>query len=394
MTRKLIHCDTIADYRGILASPGAVLLDGHNVVAAGSPEEIGATDLQPTRVRGMVIPPFANVHSHLDLSGVGIQPPEDSFVSWVEHTITPIRKMSSKEEVHAATDRGIEFALAGGTAMVGDIASTVAVAKQVHASVLRGVSFVEVFGLGSRETAAMDAIDSIPSPFGVSPHAPYSCGLDVFRKAFGTGKPVATHLAELPEEFEATMQGEGPLVAFSKKVGAWNDKVKKWNSHPIDALVTNLEHRKLITAHVNYIEDHHLEQLAKTNITVAFCPRASAYFGHTNHRYEEMHARGVSVALGTDSLICLDTPERISVVDEMRFLYKQGCRDASLLLRMATVNGAEALDEDPTLLTLEEGCVAGLLLLGSEGEATFDQAMQSTAPPTWILPLLSKKQVF
>jgi len=394
MTRKLIHCDTIVDFRGILASPAAILLEGHDVIAVGSPEEIGSTDVHPERVHGLVIPPFANVHSHLDLSGVGIRPPEDSFASWIEHTVTPIRKGTSEKEVRVATERGIELAVAGGTAMVGDIASTVAVAQQVHDSVLGGISFVEVFGLGSRESIAIDAIDTIPSTFGISPHAPYSCGLEVFRKAFKSRKPIATHLAELPEEIEATMQGKGPLVALAKKVGAWNDQVKKWNNHPIDEIVANLEQRKLIAAHLNYIGDHHLEQLANTNLTVGYCPRASAYFGHTNHQYQEMVASGVSVALGTDSLICLDTPDRISVLDEMRFLYGQGCTNASTLLRMATVQGAEALDEDPTLVTLEKGRVAGLLHVGSESETTFDQLMQSTDAPTWILPLLSKKQVY
>jgi 5-methylthioadenosine/S-adenosylhomocysteine deaminase len=389
MTRKLLHCDTIADFRGIVASPGAILLDGHEVIAVGSPEEIGVTDEHPQRVHGLVIPPFANVHSHLDLSGAGNQPAETSFVSWIENTIAPIRKDSTEEEVRVATERGIELALAGGTAMVGDIASTVAVAKQVHESVLGGVSFIEIFGLGSRETLAIEAIDAIPSDFGISPHAPYSCGLDVFRKAFESGKPIATHLAEMPEEFEATMQGEGPLVAFAKKIGAWNDQVKKWDKHPVDAIVANLEQHTLIAAHLNYIEDRHLEQLAKTNMTVAYCPRASAYFGHANHRYEEMRLSGISVALGTDSLICLDTPDRISVLDEMRFLYQQGCTDVSVLVSMATVRGAEALGEDPTLLTFETGRIAGLLLVGSENESTFDQVMQSNDMPTWILPLIS-----
>jgi cytosine/adenosine deaminase-related metal-dependent hydrolase len=394
MTRKLIYCDAIADFRGIIASPGALLLDGHLIVAAGTPSEIGVTELPHERVHGFVIPPFANVHSHLDLSGVGNCLPEESFVSWFENTISPIRKKSSQEEIHAATAKGIELAIAGGTAMVGDIANTVSVAKQVRESVLRGVSFVEVFGVGNYEQLAIAAIDAIPTEFGISPHAPYSCGLEVFQKVFQSGRPAATHLAEMPEEFDAVMRREGPLVALSKKIGAWNEEVKHWDNHPIDSIVEQLEQRKLIAAHLNYIEDRHLEQLANSNLTVAYCPRASAYFGHENHRYQEMLAHGVSVALGTDSLICLDTPDRISVLDEMRFLYQQGGTDFSALMNMATVQGAKALGEDPSLLTLEKGRVAGLLLLGSEAKTTSDQIMQSSDPPAWILPLLSKKQVF
>ena len=50
--------------------------------------------------------------------------------------------------------------------------------------------------------------------------------------------------------------------------------------------------------------------LAASNITVAYCPRASHYFGHTNHRWKEMLDAGINVALGTDSLLCLDTPDQ------------------------------------------------------------------------------------
>ncbi len=73
----------------------------------------------------------------------------------------------------------------------------------------------------------------------------------------------------------------------------------------------------------------------------------------------------------------------------MRFLFQQGFTDPSVLLNMATVNGAAALGVNPSLLTLERGSVAGLLLMVSQAESTFEQVMQSNDKPTWLLPLLS-----
>ncbi|MDP6542069.1 MAG: amidohydrolase family protein [Phycisphaerales bacterium] len=387
MTRNLIHSDAIADFRGIIASPGAILLEENEILAAGSPQEIGVTDEVPSRVQGIVLPPLANAHSHLDLSGIGTQPFSGSFVSWLENTITPIRKLSCEEDVQGATKLGIELAIAGGTAMVGDIASSIKVADQVSESPLLGVSFIEVFGLGNRQDRTMKMIQSLPNRVGISPHAPYSCGLDVFRAAFNSGKPIATHLAEIPEEFEFAMHGVGPLVEFAKKVGVWDDSVEKWTEHPLDKIIDMLEGQKLLAAHLNYIEERHLEKLADSSITVAYCPRASAYFGHSNHRFQQMLDSGVSVALGTDSLLCLDTPDRISVLDDMRLLYKQGCTDHSTILSMATTSGAKALGEDPSLLTLEIGEVAGLIAIETTSENPMSEAMNSSKAPIWILPM-------
>src|SRR5262249_40405475 len=75
--------------------------------------------------------------------------------------------------------------------------------------------------------------------------------------------------------------------------------------------------------------------------TVVYCPRTHAAFGHPPHRFREWIARGVRVALGTDSLA--SNPD-LSMLDEMRFLHTD-CPDVAgdVLLRLETVNGAEAL---------------------------------------------------
>jgi hypothetical protein len=102
---------------------------------------------------------------------------------------------------------------------------------------------------------------------------------------------------------------------------------------------------------VNYAGSAQLDVLARADVTVAYCPRASAYFGHDGHLYQEMIRRGVRVALGTDSIVCLDTPNRISTLDEMRLLSRRDGTDADLLLRMATMNGAAGLGFDAHLVS-------------------------------------------
>jgi cytosine/adenosine deaminase-related metal-dependent hydrolase len=106
-----------------------------------------------------------------------------------------------------------------------------------------------------------------------------------------------------------------------------------------------------LVAHVNDCDDAAIRTLARTGTSVAYCPRASAYFGAERHfgphRYRDMLGAGINVALGTDSIVNL--PESavgaagMSILDEMRFLYRRDGTDPRVLLGMGTVNGARAL---------------------------------------------------
>ncbi len=384
MTRNLIHADAIADHAGVLAAPGAVLLEEDQIIAVGSVQELGGVDdAQLTQIHGVVVPSLVNAHTHLDLSGVGIIPPKNSFVQWVEEEVLPIRQESDGESIRTAVQRGVDLTLAGGTSIVGDIAGSMCAAEEVSASSLQGTVFVEVFGQGTRENAAVEFIQQIPTSMGVQPHAPYSCSKTIYDTAFSSGLPVATHLSETREELTCTQENAGDLVDLAKRLGAWDESVESWGAHPIDAMLQLARHAPLLAAHVHYIEDRHLSMLANSNFTVVYCPRASAYFGHDGHRWKEMLNVGINVALGTDSLLCLDTSDRMSVIDEMRFLYTTQHADPQQLFAMATVNGAVGLGIDPALVTMSAGTTAGLLAFEVHGSDPLAKILESTEMPSW-----------
>jgi cytosine/adenosine deaminase-related metal-dependent hydrolase len=265
------------------------------------------------------------------------------------------------------------------------------------------VGFVEIFGVGGgcqggldRIAAVAAACEAFISPRtrpGLQPHAPYSCAPAVYRAAAATGLPLATHLAETPEEIAFTRSGTGPLVDMLRRIGVWNGSITAPGLHPVDLILSILEARPILAAHLNYLDDGHVDRLAASSISVAYCPRASAYFGHPHeghraHRYREMLARGVNVALGTDSMICLDTPGRISVLDDMRFLHRRDATDARTLLRMATLNGARALGWDESLFTFAPGPVAGVLVVDVGEVSRADPlatVLHSDSAPRWLL---------
>ena len=145
--------------------------------------------------------------------------------------------------------------------------------------------------------------------------------------------------------------------------------------------------RQMGAAHVNYADPAHLAVLQGARVSVAYCPRASVYFGHVEHPYRVMLEAGVNVALGTDGLPCLDTPDRISVLDEMRLLARRGGVTSRALLAMGTVNGAVALGFDPARVTLAPGVeTAGVLAVPIDAGSgdPLDRALHGTSAPEWL----------
>jgi cytosine/adenosine deaminase-related metal-dependent hydrolase len=227
---------------------------------------------------------------------------------------------------------------------------------------------------------------------GVSPHAPYSCGAAVFEAAADLGLPATTHLAETLAEVEVCQSGTGPLrEMLEHDIGAWNASIEVPGVHPVDALLGPLGRGRFLCVHVNWIEPRHVQMLAASGVRVVYCPRASAAFGHAppqllEHPWRSLHEAGVNVCLGTDSLLCLDTPDRLSVLDDMRLLYRRDGVDARLLLAMATVHGAKALDLEPGLAMLGPDA-AGVIACPAQGttaEAMLADVLRRDEAPVWV----------
>ncbi len=382
MPRFLLYSDAIADYRGVIASPGAILFDDNCIEAVGSPQEIGHVEGAPiTQFNGLMTPSFVNVHTHLDLSGVGPKPARASFGDWVAEVVSPIRQ--DVAGVSSAVTRGLELVHAGGSAIVGDIAGS-----NASSACTQGVKHVTTFhecieSYNSKEQMKR-VFDALPSTYAISPHAPYTCSIGTYKAAFESGRRIATHLCETREELEYAESRTGEIATLEKRLGVWDEAKKSWGGHPLEKVLQLADGVPFIGVHLNYIEDGHLPMMASANMTVAYCPRASTYFGHTNHRWKEMIEAGVNVALGTDSLLCLDTPARISVLDEMRLLYKRDGGNADVLFKMATVNGALALGVEQSLVTLTKGETAGLLGFG--GIDSLSALLESNSAPKWVIP--------
>lgn len=370
----------------------------------------------------LLMPALVNAHTHLDLTHIGPHPhnPDDGFVHWVD--IIRSRRAQSDEEIASCVRVGIEKSLAGGVMAVGDIAGapsgrlTEAPVRTLAASPMLGVSFLEFFGIGTTAAVTIRRIEAFLADhlpriltetagsgvrFGLQPHAPNTIDLGVYRwitqAALAHDLPLSTHLAETIEEREFIASASGPQRELLERLGVWDDSILSHigkGRHPIAHLGEVLTMKPFLVAHVNDADDAGIRTLAETGTSVAYCPRASAYFRAASrfgpHRYRDMLHAGVNVCLGTDSIVNLDTPDRISTLDDTRLLFAQGDRDPQRLLAMATINGARALGLEPNTFTLQPGTSpAGIISIdlghASEEIDAWASAMESDKAPSWLI---------
>ncbi|MCP4835338.1 MAG: amidohydrolase family protein [Phycisphaera sp.] len=406
-------------------TPAAVVVENGRILAVDTPETIGAHGL-PVEDLGqrIVLPALVNAHAHLDLTTVGPVPLDGGgFDGWLAEIRT--RRPDTAGATDEAVTKGVKASLDGGVVAVGDIAGAFGIdaARSLARSALAGVSFIELFGIGARLPAGLEALgriqrvleaESLDRPgfrIGLSPHAPYSCGPDLYDAIAASGRPVTTHLAETPEEATLLRTGRGPLLDLLRSIGAYGPQEHpgdqgttrfELGSHPIEMLGGCRPSRPWLLAHVNYLTeldepasclDARLEILRALNATVVFCPRAARFLGHprpgrASHPWRRLLDAGVPVALGTDGLPCLDTPDRITPLDDVRLLLGEGA-PLHATIEMATIHAARGLGLRAEAVTFDGGCAAGLLAIKGAPRQREEVAMTIAGGrdlPDWVIP--------
>lgn len=308
----------------------------------------GATDLGPVAW----IPGLVNAHTHLEFSALTTPfPTSGRFTDWIRQVIG--YRMANPDVTPHAVRTGLAESLSSGTTLIGDIATQGWTVDNYHVPGAAGIVFQELLGLGPARVQAQAELGltvlQTPSAdavtFGLSPHAPYSVHPDLLESAISTsqqtGAPVAMHLAETRAELELLAHDRGEFREFLESLGLWQPGLFG-GLRPLDYLRRLSACPRVLIIHGNYLDDEELDYLAsQPHMTLVYCPRTHAAFGHSDHPWQPLIARGGSVAIGTDSRA--SNPD-LSVFAELQALARRHPGISHLeLLRFGSVNGRQAL---------------------------------------------------
>ncbi|WP_185020165.1 MULTISPECIES: amidohydrolase family protein [unclassified Rathayibacter] len=349
---------------------GTVLIDGADIAW------VGPADAAPERPSGarvldgsgsVVLPGMVNTHTHAGLSTWRGLADDQDFPGWVA-AIAPHTSVLSVEDVRRGAAIAVDAMLDAGVTCACDC-TRYGAGEFSDAASSRGLRSLSGalanspelrpvgrpnWPLALEETdAAMAAHSGDPlARFYLGAHAPYSCTPDLVREidaeARQRGLPFVIHLAETQREAEELRNATGLSPA-------------RW----LDA--TGALRPGTLLAHGVWLDDDDLDLIAERGAAVAHCPTSNAKLASGIAPLLAMRDRGITVGLGTDSMLSnngqdvLHEARQASLLQRIRH-ERPWMPEAAALLRAATIDGARALSWDDRIGSLEIGKAADLIV--------------------------------
>src|SRR6185295_14890114 len=353
-----------------ILSPGAVAIDGTDIVEVGTPEAIAAryraTDTIEARGQ-IVLPGLINTHTHAPMVMYRGLADDLALMDWLQKYIFPAEaKTVSPELVRIGTRLAALEMIESGTTTFADMYYfEEEIAKASIEAGLRGVlgQTIIQFPVADAKTPA-DALARaerfirefkdngliVPA---VAPHALYTndrttlvASAELGRKY---GVPVILHFSETEDEVRtAREQYKTTPAAALESMGFWGPKT--------------------LAAHGVWVTDEDIAILKKHGVGIAHNPESNMKLASGAAPVTKYLAAGVNVGLGTDGAASNNDLDMFEAMRQASFLAKLSTKDptavsAKTALDLATIGGARALGMDQQIGSLEAGKHADLIVV-------------------------------
>lgn len=351
---------------------GAVAFADDRIVAVGPAAELGAGE---RFLDAAIVPGFVNAHTHVEYAvyggfGDGL----GDFAQWIALHVERKSRIGWDEYV-AIARAGAAACLASGVTTIGDSSYSGAAAVAASELGLRATVYLEVFGAepGPALGRMAESRDRVEHAFsdrvraGVSPHAPYTVSLDVYRACADLGVPVATHLSESASEVAYLLNGSGNWESYRALLV---DPPGTTGARMLAQ--AGLLGPNVVAAHCVAVDTEEIDLLVRHSAGVAHCPRSNAILGCGIAPLAELRAAGARVGVGTDSPASAPS---LDFFDELRSVVltaraRAGRPDvltAAEALELGTLGSARALGLEDEVGTLAPGKKADLAVVSLAG---------------------------
>ena len=355
-----------------------------------------------------LLPCFINPHTHLEFSDQEepLGEPRAAFVEWIRMVIA--ERTRKRRDPIGAIQRGLAESRRAGVVAIGETATLPPDDYSASDPLPTPVLFHEVIGFSSArikssQRALEDRLASggqVGRQQGISPHAPYTVHPDLLARlaalAAQQNLPLSMHIAESREELALLAHGTGPLRDLLEERSMWDAESIPRGSRPLAYLQQLAKAPRAIVVHGNYLEDEELAFLSQQagRMTLVYCPRTHAYFGHAPYPLERALDLGVEVAVGTDSRA--SNPDLDMLRELQQVLRRHPHVDPAQILRLGTWNAARALAVDRDWGSLEPGKRADFVTvaLDDRNAAAVAQILTAhrSACRNWIAGQLSSEE--
>ena len=342
-----------------------ILIENENIFKIG--KNIAGIEVDKMiNVNGNVIMPgLINCHCHVPMSifretvdGYGLQ-------DWLTKKIWPIEDNLTLEQIYDASIISFKEMIATGTTTVNDMyfmeEEIIKAAKEIGVRLQTTRSLMDLLGVEDgkkRINEIKDLLIKYPNDEFITINA----GL---HGLYTSSKPYAKECINFSKENNIPLH-----MHFCENAKEVSDIKESYNELPIDFIKENLKNTKSILAHCVKLTDEEIDEISKidADISIATCPVSNLKLGCGIPKISKMLEKNINVCIGTDgqgSGCSLDLFEQI----KFTALLQKGLEEnpklmpAYELLKMATINGAKALDLEDKIGSIKEGKRADLILI-------------------------------
>jgi aminodeoxyfutalosine deaminase len=321
---------------------------------------------------GIIVPGFVNSHCHLELSHLKGAISEKSGLADFIRDIRALRNYDQKDIIAAARIAD-EDLFREGVSLCADICNTPLAFNIKKESRIRYISLGEVFGIdpekaGKRMEELMlllkVAEDAGATCYPV-PHSVYSVALPLFRmlrEKSISNRVTSIHFMESDSEALFLKDHSGPMRKSYEESGMLPASLMLSKDHKTAITEEVTPSGNLILVHNTYAgRDTVTEVNRRGNTCWCLCPGSNLYIENKLPPVKMLMDEGCKIVIGTDSL---SSNKKLSILSEMKIIQEYfPSIKLDEIIRWATINGAEALDEGDTFGTIEPGKRPGLLLI-------------------------------
>lgn len=310
-----------------------------------------------------ILPGFINTHSHIPMSI--FRESSDGYITqdWLEKKIWPIEDKLTDEDIYNASLLSCIEMIKTGTTTVNDhYFSTSNIINAIlksgmRAEVTRVMMDVDN-NLSGRYQELNDLIKNYLNKYetlsiNVGIHGLYTASKDCVIKAIELAKKynlnVHMHFCE----------------NFKERIDIENNYNEKNISNIIKTYFNNTNN---IFAHCVKLSDGDIKTFKDLNINVSHCPISNLKLGCGIANIPKMLENGINVSLGTDGQ---GSGCNLDMFETLKFtgLLQKGINENPMLLpaydilKMATINGAKALNKENLIGSIKENKLADLIIL-------------------------------
>jgi 5-methylthioadenosine/S-adenosylhomocysteine deaminase len=351
-------------------SPGAVAIDGTDIVDVDSPQAIAARYTAAQTINApddIVLPGLVNTHTHAPMVMYRGLADDMALMDWLQKILFPAEaKTVSPEFVRTGTRLAALEMIESGTTTYADMyyfeEEIAAVTRQAGLRGVLGQTIID-FPVTDAKTPAEGLAraerfiqafrgDSLIVP-AIAPHAPYTVSRANLEASAALGRrygvPVIIHVAETEDEIKTSReQHKATPVEYLESIGFWGPRT--------------------LAAHGVWVTDGDIEILKRRDVGVSHNPESNMKLASGIAPVTKYLAAGVRLGLGTDGAASNNDLDMFESMRQAALLAKVATRDptavpAQTALDMATIGGARALAMEDRIGSLERGKRGDLIVV-------------------------------